>query len=233
MGGEAATTIGELTDARAVEQGALPPALRRFAADLATVTRWARDFLCAPNAALGREGLVCPYTKSALEKGTFWLTAIAGARPDANAIAEAALAYGERFSQLEPRTGLAAQFKTILIVFPEMSERDAPAIIDGVQHHLKPDFVARGLMLGQFYATCDEPGLWNPAFRPLRSPVPLLAIRQLVPSDFPFLTRSQACVAAYLRTVGERTPQRLRAMVREVAASFGLRCPVPVGRGPQ
>jgi hypothetical protein len=34
-----------------------------------------------------------------------------------------------------------------------------------------------------------EPGLRNPDFRPLRSPVPMLAIRHMVESDLLFMTR--------------------------------------------
>ena len=44
-------------------------------------------------------------------------------------------------------------------------------------------------MIGQFYPGCAENGLWNPDFRPLDSPLPMLAIRHMVESDLPFLTR--------------------------------------------
>ena len=76
-------------------------------------------------------------------------------------------------------------------MFPGISDADAPAFIDAVQARLKPQFVADGLMLGQFHALNNEPGLHNQEFRPLRSPIPLLAIRFMVDSDLPFLTESQ------------------------------------------
>jgi hypothetical protein len=220
-----------LVAARAVERGeALPEPARRYAAQLAAVTQWAREFLCQPHPALGRAGRVCPYAQPALDNGTFWLTVLPGAAPTPAEIAAAVAACRERFTSLAPRSGRDAQFKTILLVFPELDHRDAPALVDGVQRRLKPAFVARGLMLGQFHRTCDEPGLWNPAFRPLRSPVPLLAIRHLVPTDFPFLAHDPRCVASYLRIIGGETPARLRRMVREAAARFGLRCPVSLGK---
>jgi hypothetical protein len=46
-----------------------------------------------------------------------------------------------------------------------------------------------GLMLGEFHANNESPGLRNPDFRPLRSPIPMLAIRHMVDSDLPFLIR--------------------------------------------
>src|SRR5206468_1894821 len=46
-----------------------------------------------------------------------------------------------------------------------------------------------GLMLGQFHMKNEEPGLHNVNFRPLQSPIPLLAVRFMVMADLPFLTR--------------------------------------------
>jgi len=45
----------------------------------------------------------------------------------------------------------------------------------------------------------------------------------------PFLAHDPRCVASYLRIIGGETPARLRRVVREAAARFGLRCPVPLG----
>ena len=42
-------------------------------------------------------------------------------------------------------------------------------------------------MLGEFHNRTESPGLHNPNFRPLRSPIPLLAIRYMVEVDLPFL----------------------------------------------
>lgn len=53
---------------------------------------------------------------------------------------------------------------------------------------LKPSFVQAGLMLGEFHPFNRTPGLRNKDFRPLRSPVPPLAIRHMAESDVDFLT---------------------------------------------
>jgi hypothetical protein len=62
-------------------------------------------------------------------------------------------------------------------------------LIDVSKERLKPLFVNDGLMLGEFHELNESPGLHNPDFRPLRSPIPLLAIRRMVYSDIVFLNR--------------------------------------------
>jgi hypothetical protein len=78
-----------------------------------------------------------------------------------------------------------------LAIFPSLAANgaDGAAMIDKVQARLKPYFVEMGMMLGEFHAGNESPGLRNPDFRPLRSPIPMLAIRHMVESDLPFLNR--------------------------------------------
>ena len=56
-----------------------------------------------------------------------------------------------RFDELEPRTGRAAAYKAVVMIFPQVPLSHAPRLIDGVQLALKPEFVARGLMIGEFH----------------------------------------------------------------------------------
>jgi len=103
-----------LVAARAVERGeALPEPAQRYAAQLAAVTQWAREFLCQPHPALGRAGRVCPYAQPALDNGTFWLTVLPGAAPTPAEIAAAVAACRERFTSLAPRSGRDAQFNSL------------------------------------------------------------------------------------------------------------------------
>jgi hypothetical protein len=76
---------------------------------------------------------------------------------------------------------------------------------------VKDEFVADGLMVGQFHPVCANPGLWNEDFRPLRSPVPLLAIRQMLVFDLPFLTTSAGHIDAWLGRFAPHLPPRVRA----------------------
>ena len=180
---------------------------------------WARAYLSRPHPELGRPGPVCPYVPGSLRAQRFWVTACGGTRPDRQAAIKTVLAYRDWFLSLEPRDGGASRLKTILVLFPDVSLADAPAVIDGAQRVLKPHFVREGLMVGEFHPVPPRtPGLWNHAFRPLRSPVPLLAMRHMVSSDLPFLIDDRESLAAYLRRFSERVPAHCRARLAAALA---------------
>lgn len=164
---------------------------REYAPDapLAVTMAWIRSFLVHPHPQVGRPGPVCPFTPTALALDTIWLGEIAEQDMSVQHMVQLVGEYRDLFTQIEPRSGPTAINKTLLAVFPCLGE-DAASMIDDVQRELKPSFVALGLMLGEFHAGNESPGLRNPDFRPLRSPVPMLAIRHMVESDLPFLRRS-------------------------------------------
>jgi hypothetical protein len=80
-------------------------------------------------------------------------------------------------------------FSATMLAFPDVEPSEAPELIDGTRDVLKPEFVRDGLMLGEFHADNEQGGLHNPNFRPLRSSVPMLVIRSMVPSDIVFLSK--------------------------------------------
>jgi hypothetical protein len=177
--------------------GAAPPLyhgddIARMAADLPVierVERWCREFLMRPHLDLGRSGSVCPYMPRAmgLNRIAFVVVRTRG-RTDSEVDAVIAR-FREVFLEMEPVTGPESLEKAILVILPDVSEEDAPAVVDETHRRLKADFVASGLMIGKFHPMSDQGGLHNPGFRPLRSPIPLLAIRYMVGSDLPFLNR--------------------------------------------
>src|SRR5262245_61274579 len=136
---------------------------------LQETAQWILDFLCRPNPDLGRSGPVCPFVKPALDKGLLWLTAQRGV-PTPGQLTATVMDFRDCFLARQPIEGKDAGLKTILIVFPDIAIHDAPRLIDATQARLKPEFVSRGLMIGQFHPRCEEPGLWNDEFRPLRAP---------------------------------------------------------------
>jgi len=213
-----------LFQARDVEDESLPGDLARYKTQVRKVTEWARAYLTRPHAALGRDGPVCPYTEPSLQRSLFWLTVYSGSDPSVEDVSPTIGRYGDWFQQLDPVTGKDAEYKAILVLFPELQPARV-SLIDEVQRSLKPRFTRRGLMLGQFHERCDEPALWNPSFKPLRCRVPLLAIRSMVRTDAPFLMRDAASLSAYLQWFGSDMPVRLRGAVREAALGFGLEVP--------
>ncbi|MFT7839286.1 hypothetical protein Q5530_24340 [Saccharothrix sp. BKS2] len=194
----------------------LPLEVAAHEARLRTVFRWANDYLCGPHPDLGRRGAVCPFTDTSLQRGLFYLSVHPGSPGDPDELAALLLHYRDWFTELEPRTGPSAQFKTILVLFPDLTDF---GVVDRAQQELKPEYTRDGLMLGEFHpGPPEKAGLWNPAFRPLHSPVPLLAVRHMVPTDFPFLRDDDSTVAAYLQRFGDRVPAHLREHVQAAAA---------------
>ena len=210
----------ELSDLR----GPLPDQVRRHQHALYSVVGWAHQYLVKPHPELGRKGAVCPFAQGSLDKELLYLAVHPGRPGSVTEVTEALTRYRAWYLDLRATAGRAAQFLTILVLFPDMSGDDASRLVDEAQLRLKADYVAHGLMIGEFHdGPPPKPGLWNPDFRPLRSPVPMLVIRSLVPTDFPFLRDDRDFVAAYLdRTAPEDVPPRWRDEVAEAAAGFGL-----------
>ncbi len=212
----------ETTD---LEGGAiLPPAIARYETEIRRIVAWAREYLCAPHSELGRDGPVCPYAQTSLNKRLFYVAVHPGSDLEPGDVEERLMGLRDWFLELEPRTGASSIFKTILCLFPDISMDRLSDLIDGVQERLRPEYVERGLMVGEFHPRPPEKaGLWNPDFRPLQSPVPLLAIRHMVATDFAFLKDEKDLVEAYLACFRDRVPAHLRLLVQEATERFGIR----------
>ncbi|GAB3510667.1 DUF6875 domain-containing protein [Amycolatopsis cihanbeyliensis] len=183
----------------------LPDAVAEHEDSLRRIHGWAREYLCRPNPRLGRRGDVCPFTGTSLRKGLFLVSVHTGQPADPAELSGLLLHYRDWFTELSPRTEPDAQFTTILVLFPNLTD---VTLIDRTQGALKREYTESGLMIGEFHpGPPDKGGLWNPDFRPLRAPLPLLAIRHMVPTDLPFLRDDEATVAAYLRRFGDRLPR--------------------------
>jgi hypothetical protein len=176
---------------------AVPPLYRgedieRLGVDLPVlerVDRWCHEFLMRPNPELGRSGSVCPYMAKAMALNHIAFVVVHTAGRTDDEVKAVIAQFRQVFLAMEPVSGPESLEKAILIILPDVSERDAPAMVDGIHRRLKAEFVASGLMIGKFHPASGQGGLHNPGFRPLRSPIPLLAIRHMVGSDLPFLNR--------------------------------------------
>jgi hypothetical protein len=207
-----------LVDACTVLAGGLRPELPPdVLGPLQDVARWMEDFLNRPHPMLGRSGEVCPWTKRTIELGKLLLAPIASR--DAAEVDDIVLSLLERFWSLEPTRGADAAFRSIVAVFHRLEPETAAPFVVATHQRLKPSFLDRGLMLGEFYPTNPKPGLRNPNFRPLRSPVPLLVIRQMVEPDVEFLLDRDEFIAAYLRTHRGRGRDRLLRVLEQRPSS--------------
>jgi Cys-tRNA(Pro) deacylase len=200
-----------------------PEPIREAIEPLSRIVAWARDFLCNSHPELGREGPVCPYVEASMRKCSFYLTVRRG-RDYAPADVEAVIRdLRDWFLAIEPQSGPNRTFKTILCLFPDLAREDLPALIDGVQEKLKREYVQLGVMVGEFHDRPPEKaGLWNPHFRPLAAPVPMLVVRHMVATDFAFLKDDREFLRHYLERFGADVPAHLRQEVAAAAARLGL-----------
>lgn len=203
-----------------------PAAIRGDLEALRRIVGWAESYLCQSHPKLGRPGPVCPYVQASMRRCTFLLAVCHRAGLDAESLEKTLLDYRDWFLRIEPREGNGAAFKTLLILFPDLDRAEVPRLIDRTQDRLKGEYVAQGLMIGEFH---DGPpakgGLWNPDFRPLASPLPMLVIRHMVATDFPFLKDERGFVLSYLDKFRDQIPPHLREEVIRVAFGFGIALP--------
>eukprot|EP01116_Phalansterium_solitarium_P013032 TRINITY_DN2986_c2_g1_i2.p1 TRINITY_DN2986_c2_g1~~TRINITY_DN2986_c2_g1_i2.p1 ORF type:complete len:364 (+),score=97.65 TRINITY_DN2986_c2_g1_i2:1003-2094(+) len=153
---------------------------------------YVREFLAKPNPMVGRSGPTCPFVPMSLRKDLIFMSVIHTDRGVTREwMTELVGHFKQIFLDLEPKSGRLSIYKAIMLIFPDVPDDDAPEVIDRVQFALKPVFVAKGLMIGEFHKNNNATGLRNPNFYPLRTPYPTLAIRHMVPSDLAFLSTEQ------------------------------------------
>jgi hypothetical protein len=182
----------------------------------AETLRWTRDYLMNDHAELGREGAVCPFTRVSVDRESFYFGAI-HAEGSAEAMRSTVRAYGKWFREMLAVTPERERaFLAFVLLIDPAGSAPAPDV-DWLQRASKERFVRDGLMVGQFHPTCDEPGLYNPDFRPLRSPRPLVAIRVMTRYDLPFLMDDPICLEAYLERFATAIPSSARTQLVHAA----------------
>ncbi|MDQ6435729.1 hypothetical protein RB623_16855 [Mesorhizobium sp. LHD-90] len=198
------TPLLTMTEARALEPGN---------GALAMLRGWVETYLMSSHPDLGRAGAVCPFTKQAAKLDLVRL-AICEAGPKDEEAAFAVIRKG--FADLEkiPCKPSLKIFRTVIVGFPNCGTPEGIDMLQRVQRRHKLYSLARFRMIGFMHAENDAPGLWNPEFRPLRAPLPVLAIRHLVEQDAPFAARHPLLMAPYLLRFPLAGPKRLLAYMR-------------------
>ncbi|MCE5291867.1 MAG: hypothetical protein LLG14_21870 [Nocardiaceae bacterium] len=177
------------------------------------------DFLTRPLAELGRTGAVCPFVRTSLKKKTVWVTFLDGDdRTLTDETIHAAIDDAATlFTELRRQSPDEATH-TMIVAMPGLTEFQR---IDDIHFLRKSEFVARGQMLGQFYPGCTQEGLWNREFRPLDAPVPMLIIRRMMSTDYPFLASDTKWLYAYFSRFAPELPVRLRSSLADTMVVTG------------
>lgn len=166
------------------------------------VEDWVAQYLTRPHPDLGREGVVCPYTVKATRDGRLRVLPF-DARTGDDALVGLARELRDRMAQTAPSLGADRIYLANLIVPYGLPDAGLMALVERVHQRIKPEFVAGGFMVGDFWPGHEGIGVHNPDFRPLSSPVPILGIRHVVPPDLIFFAAPENTLADRIRYVGD------------------------------
>lgn len=167
---------------------------------------------------LGRSGPICPFARQGSATG-----GIRFADCDAQSGQETRI--GKIMAQVQGEflawgqgSGIPPMLRAFVVTFSALDGPEDTAMIERVQRRLKPDYVASGLMIGQFFPGCEESGIHNPDFRPLNAPVISLAVRFMALADAPFMLGDQRFRAAYVAQHGADGERELMLADRRAKA---------------
>jgi CRP/FNR family transcriptional regulator, cyclic AMP receptor protein len=165
---------------------------------------WIREVIGAHHPVLGR--LLCPFVPPALDRATVYYAPISGCR-SAEEVMRMMEALVERFVALPPRTGPDTHLKTLVAIFVDIEPSDGERVVVGAHRQLKDRCTERGLMVGEFAPGYLLPSSRDAAVTVGESPVPVLALRHMLPSDRRFLDAEDRWMASWARRFGaDRVP---------------------------
>jgi hypothetical protein len=144
---------------------------------------------------------VCPFVRDSLDYDVFWIEESNFDDSQVDEIEHLARRQLVDFKTAEPAfdpetqgpAQLPVLWKTFLTFFPRVIHKSRVTagfpLFDDLHAKLKPDFIKAGLMLGQFYAGCPQPAIYNEEWTgPLASPYPAFAIRYIAKHDKLFIS---------------------------------------------
>ncbi len=171
---------------------------------VAAVDAWIRDVVGAQHPVLGR--LLCPFVPPALGRGTLYYAPVAGCRTpdDVQTVMDELV---ERFVALPPATGPETQLKTLVAIFVDVDPADGERVVIGAHPQLKDRYTQRGLMVGEFAPGYQLASTRNTTVNVGESPVPVMALRHMLPSDRRFLSAEDRWMASWAKRFGaDRVP---------------------------
>jgi len=184
---------------------------------LHAVADWIESYVVQPHKDLGRAGPVCPFVPGALERKTLWLAPEPIADPDVPAVVELMEEYTRRFLDAQPTAGEDAKYKVIVVVFTNLPSDRAQDVFDGVLEEIAvPAYAEDGILFGPFHGDHEGTAIYNPSFRPFRSPVPFLFVRHGVVSDWKFFLDNEDLFNLWARRFGESAVHALADELRRL-----------------
>jgi len=172
------------------------------------ILAWADEWLIPENPEIKRPGngsqAVCPFVQKSLDSSRFYMVF----HPEVNGQSYAQIesivtSYIESFIATPPFQPELLTTKTLLVVFPELPERETN-VLDIVHTRIKSTFVSQGLMLAQFHQRCEERGIHNRNLKVYQSPYPMMSIRHMAIHDILFLDKDPNWFKSYNVRFGDK-----------------------------
>ena len=180
------------------------------------VVAWIESLIVRPSAELGRAGPVCPRVQDFMNRNLIKFATICTKEATTDEAVLKCEALIGAFHALFPNRD-DWTLSSLLVSFPNIERNEASEFIDGGHRRLRTTFVKNGLMLGEFHPQSSVPGTYNPAFRAMRAPMPLFAVRAISEHDYKFLMRPEfpladrlECLEALLAFVGDKLDSRTK-----------------------
>ena len=181
--------------------------------DARVLADWVRDYLMRPHPDLGRTGHVCPFTAKSARLALLRIGISPLGAADHRRILQTMRGALQAFQAL-PCSRATKVFRTVIVGFPNCSSAEGAETLHAVQNAMRHHSLVRAKMIGLFEPQSQATGLINPDFRPLRAPLPVLAIRMLVEQDAPFVARNPLLAPIYLLKFPLAGSRRLLMHVR-------------------
>ena len=166
-----------------------------------------------------RKGVVCPFMPAALKNDEVYFSSMGIS--DTGKCIEAVKNMIEHFRSAKRIGGAAA----ILIFDPDQE------ILPLLQTHIrmKKQCIRKNLMIGVLFKDSDAPSLHDDSFFPLRTPTPVIVIRDLTPSDLQFLQPDHHSIldkVAFLRSYIKKLSKeknKTKAMLQSLADAKNIK----------
>jgi hypothetical protein len=180
---------------------------------LATLLDWLQTYPVNGHDQLGRAGVVCPFTRPSSRLNAMRV------RVETCMEGDDERAFRVVRDGLKALTGIPVErgdehFRTIVMVLPNCASEAGIATLERAMRRHKYYCLLRMQTIGLLHPTSEQEGLWNRNFRPMRAPLPVLALRYIIEQDARFVAHYHLQWAPYLLRFGLPGARRLAAELR-------------------
>lgn len=177
---------------------------------LSTLVSWVSSYPVSAHDQLGRAGPVCPFTERARRLDTLRFS-ICPAGPGEEEQVFALIRRGFKDLNEIPAAPNLKDLRAVIVGFPNCDSHDGIEMLRRVDQRHKYYSLVRMRTIGFMHPLSTAGGIWNPTFKPMLAPMPVMIIRCVVEQDAPFIAHHRLSMAPYLLRFGIGGARRIRS----------------------